>query len=74
MDSGDLVLFGAIGVGAYLLLYKHQQQQVVAAPTGPLGASTGSVIHQCPQGYDWVPDASAAGGGTCVLKGSVTTT
>jgi hypothetical protein len=74
MDTGDLVMLGVLGSGGYLF-YQHQQQAAASTPpVGPLGASTGSVVHQCPQGYDWVPDSTLAAGGSCVLKGSSTAT
>jgi hypothetical protein len=68
MDTGDLIMFGVIGYAGYLF-YQHQQAAAssTAAAIGPTGAVTGSVQHQCPQGYDWVPDSSAAGG-ACVAK------
>lgn len=68
MDTGDLVLFAVVAGVAYLV-YQHSQQS--AAATGPTGAATGSVMHQCPQGYDWVPDSTHAAGGACVPKGNV---
>lgn len=60
MDTGDLVMLAVVAVGGYLL-YEHVKQQQAAA-IGPTGAVTGSVVHQCPQGYKWVADTSAAGG------------
>ena len=68
MDTGDLVMLAAIGIGGYLLYQHVQQQQAANVASGPTGAATGSVVHQCPQGYDWV--VNAAGVGACVLKGS----
>lgn len=68
MDTGDMVMLAAVAIGGYLI-YQHVQQQ--AATSGPTGATTGSVMHQCPTGYDWIANPLLANGGTCLPKGNI---
>jgi hypothetical protein len=69
MDTGDLITLAVVGFGGYLI-YQHFQQAALLTAGGS-GAATGSVVHQCEQGYEWVTNFAGTGG-SCLLKGSVT--